>query len=178
MIVLLKISAPCAATPATIPLEKKKKSIIFMTKPEYYFLNSLFICYMCMLSHAVCWNQSNSIGKAFCSICPGQILVFATRGSCHKEYLLCKWSPWNQTYLPQNKPFSLWNKCSSFVILGCHELVFLKLLLLTASPCLSESFHPPSSFLQWQRCLLNYCWTTEWDSGICSTCLHKTLLVW
>lgn len=93
-----------------------KKKIIFVTKTEYYFLNLLFICYMCMLSHVVCWNQSNSIGKAFCWICPGQIPVSATWGSRHKESLFCEWSLWNQIYPPQSKPFSVWSKYSRV----CH----------------------------------------------------------
>lgn len=88
-----------------------RKKFIFITKTEYYFLNLLLICYMCTLSHVVCWNQSNSIGKAFCCICPGQIPVSATWGSCHKESLLCEWSLWNQTYPPQSKPFSVQSKC-------------------------------------------------------------------
>lgn len=50
--------------------------------------------------------------------------------------------------------------------------------MLTASPCPSESFHPLSIFLQWQKCLSSCCWTAEWDSGLCQLPLSRTLLVW
>lgn len=94
----------------------KKKKFIFITRTECHFLNLLFICYMCMLSHVVCWNQSNGRGKAFCWNCPGQIPFSATWSSCHKESLLCEWSLWNQTYPPPCKPFSVGSKCSRV----CH----------------------------------------------------------